>query len=75
MRRGRIAANVAKLPRGGDIKDAVIALRLALQLERVPCLSQLGQTSPVARNFRFRHIGTVVALTLPHARRWPVSSL
>ena len=31
---------VATFLLGGDIKEAVIALRLILQLERVPCLPQ-----------------------------------
>jgi hypothetical protein len=35
-----VAEQLAKAARGGDVDDVVVSLRLALQLERVPCLPQ-----------------------------------
>jgi len=35
-----VADQLAAAARGGSIDNAVVSLRLALQLERVPCLPQ-----------------------------------
>ena len=35
-----VAEQLAKAARGGDVNDVVVSLRLALQLQRVPCLPQ-----------------------------------
>ena len=35
-----VSDQLAKAAQGGDINDAVVSLRLVLQLEHVPCLPQ-----------------------------------
>ena len=36
----QVSDQLAKAAKGGDVNDAVVALRLVLLLERVPCLPQ-----------------------------------
>jgi len=35
-----VAEQLAKAARGGDLDDVIVSLRLALELQRVPCLPQ-----------------------------------
>ena len=37
-RGGHVSDQLAKAAKGGDVNDAVVALRLVLLLEQVPCL-------------------------------------